>query len=331
MKKFLKASHIALALALTASTSIIPTAFSKSSDQQKINQAPGYYHQMVGNIMVTALYDGYINLPSSLLQGITKKDIQTLFSRMFIVEGKEGVQTAINAYLAHTKEGLILVDAGSAKCFGPTMGNIVSNIHAAGYTPEDVKAVLLTHLHPDHVCGLKSDDGTAAFPNATVYTAEEEENYWLNPANRGAISEKNLPSLKMVQEALAPYIAKHAFRTFKKGENIVTGIKAMPTFGHTPGHTSFKIHSDGSNMLILGDIVHSHAVQFIRPEVSIDFDIDNAKAIEARKNVFKIASQDKWLIGAAHLPFPGIGHVRKEQKGYAWVPVEYSPLIKTKN
>ncbi|MDX7985928.1 MBL fold metallo-hydrolase [Xenorhabdus sp. 12] len=328
MKKLLKASHIALALTLTATTSIIPAAFAKSPDQPKINQAPGYYHQMVGNIMVTALYDGYIYLPSSLLQGITKKDIQALFSRMFIVEGKEGVQTAINAYLAHTKEGLVLVDAGSAKCLGSTMGNIVNNIHAAGYTPEDVKAVLLTHLHTDHVCGLKSDDGKATFPNATVYVAEEEENYWLNPENRGAISEKDLPSIKMVQDAIAPYIAKHAFRTFKKGENIVTGIKAMPTFGHTPGHTSFRIHSDNSNMLILGDIIHSHTVQFIRPEVSIDFDIDNAKAIEARKNVFKIVSQDKWLIGSAHLPFPGIGNVRKDEKGYSWVPVEYSPLLK---
>ncbi|MDX7998186.1 MBL fold metallo-hydrolase [Xenorhabdus sp. Reich] len=327
MKNIFKASRIAITLALIAATSAIPITFAKSSDQQTVNQVPGYYHHMVGDFMVTAIYDGYINLSPSLLKGITAKDIQTLFSRMFIVEEKDGVQTAINAYLVNTKEGLVLIDTGSAKCLGSTMGNIVDNIHAAGYTPETVKTILLTHLHPDHACGLSSADGKAAFPNATVYISQEEKDFWLNPAMSASAPEKDRSFFKMAQDSVAPYIATKTLRTFKIGDNIVPGIEAMPTFGHTAGHTSFRIHSGNNNMLIWGDIVHSYSVQFKRPEVSIEFDADHDKAIEARKYVFKKASQDKWLIGAAHLPFPGIGHIRKDEQGYTWVPIEYSNFL----
>ncbi|KMJ46969.1 beta-lactamase [Xenorhabdus khoisanae] len=331
MKNILKASHLAITLALTTVvTSAIPTAFAKSTDQI-INQAPGYYHQMVGDFMVTAIYDGYLYIPSALLKDIETKDIQTLLARMFLVEGKNGVQTAVNAYLANTKEGLVLIDTGSSKCFGPTMGNAIDNIRAAGYSPEEVKTVLLTHLHPDHSCGIASADGKMAFPNAVVYVSQEEKDYWLNPETMAAAPEGTRATFKMVQDALAPYIAKNAFRTFKSGDNIIPGIEAISTFGHTPGHTSFKLHSGKNNMLIWGDIVHSYSVQFMHPEVAIEYDINNDKAVEARKAIFKKASKEKWLIGAAHLPFPGIGHIGKDAQGYSWVPVEYSNLLKINN
>ncbi|WP_340617085.1 MBL fold metallo-hydrolase [Xenorhabdus entomophaga] len=331
MKNILKASHLAITLALTTVvTSAIPTAFAKSTDKI-INQVPGYYHQMVGDFMVTAIYDGYIYIPSTLLKDIGAKDIQALLARMFLVEGKDGVQTAVNAYLTNTKEGLVLIDTGSSKCFGPTMGNAMDNIRAAGYSPEEVKTVLLTHLHPDHACGIASLDGEMAFPNAVVYVSQEEKDYWLNPETMAAAPEGESAIFKMVQDALAPYIAKNAFRTFKSGDNIIPGIEAISTFGHTPGHTSFKLHSGKNNMLIWGDIVHSYSVQFMHPEVAIEYDINNDKAVEARKTIFKKASKEKWLIGAAHLPFPGIGHIRKDAQRYTWVPIEYSNLLKKNN
>ncbi|CDG16679.1 MBL fold metallo-hydrolase [Xenorhabdus doucetiae] len=331
MKNILKASALAITLSFTtAITSTIPTAFAQPANQL-VNQAPGYYHQMLGDFMVTAIYDGYIYLSPSLLKGIENKDIQTLLARMFQIEEKDGVQTAINAYLVNTKEGLVLIDTGGGKCFGPTMGNIVDNIRAAGYTPEAVKTILLTHMHPDHICGLSSANGKTAFPNATVYAAQEEKDFWLNPEIAASAPKESRSMFKMAQDAIAPYIAKKAFHTFKSGDNVTPGIEIISTFGHTPGHTSFKLHSGNNSMLIWGDIVHSHSVQFTRPEVSIEFDVDNAKAVEARKYIFEKASQEKWLISAAHLPFPGIGHIRKDEQGYSWVPVEYSGMLKAEN
>ncbi|MBD2780348.1 MBL fold metallo-hydrolase [Xenorhabdus szentirmaii] len=123
MKNIFKVSHFAITLAITtASTTTIPASFAKPTHQPIINQVPGYFHHKVGDFMVTALYDGDIYLSPSLLKGIEEKDIQTLLDRMFIMNEKEGVQPAVNAYLVNTKNGLVLIDSGSAKCFGPTMG-----------------------------------------------------------------------------------------------------------------------------------------------------------------------------------------------------------------
>ncbi|MGJ0638528.1 MBL fold metallo-hydrolase [Xenorhabdus bovienii] len=325
MKNILKLIRVSIILVLvgTIAISVIRTVFAKSTEQ-RVNQVSGYYHHMVGDFMVTAVYDGYINVSTSLLKGIEAKDIQELLARMFLVEQKNGVQTAINAYLVNTKDGLVLIDTGAGKCFDSTMGNMIDNIRAAGYYPEEVKKILLTHMHPDHICGLISTDGGAAFPNAIVYISQEEKNFWLNPETAGSLSESNRQFLKIAQRSIAPYIDKKALRTFKSEDNVIPGIEAISTFGHTPGHISFRLHSGKNNMLIWGDIVHSHSVQFIHPEVSIEFDIDNDKAIGVRKSIFKKLKYDKWLIGAAHLPFPGIGHIRKDSKGYVWVPIEYS-------
>lgn len=302
-------------------------AMAESNIQQE-TQVPGYYRYQVGDAVVTAVYDGYINLASSLLKDIDAKDIQTLLAKMFQEEGSEGVQTAVNAYIVKMNNELVLIDSGAAKCFGPTMGNIVDNIKAAGYAPDQVKKVLLTHMHPDHICGLVTADGKAAFPNATVIASQSEKDFWLNPKVAEAAPEGSKPFFKMAQDSIEPYLAKGAFRTFKSGDNVLPGIDSLPTPGHTPGHTSFMLTSANKNMLIWGDIVHSHAVQFANPEVSIEFDTDNKLAVETRKQTFEEAAQGKWLVAGAHLPFPGIGHVRKDERGYTWVPVEYAQLAK---
>ncbi|MEX0447020.1 MBL fold metallo-hydrolase [Xenorhabdus sp. SGI246] len=332
MKNIFKKSCLAITLALAGvmATSTMSTASMKFAEQPA-NQVPGYYHYLVGDFTVTAVYDGHIDLSPALLKGLDEKNIQALIARMFQIENKKGIQTAINAYLVNTKAGLILIDAGSSHCFGPTAGNIINNIRSAGYQPEEIKAILLTHMHPDHACGITSPEGKALFLNATVYISEEENNFRLNPQLIASTSEKNQSFANRVQEAVAPYIAAKALHTFKSGKEVISGIKAISTFGHTPGHTSYLIHSGKSHMLILGDIVHFHAVQLPHPEVSIEFDVDNNKAIEARKSIFEKASHQQWLIGGAHLPFPGIGHIRKEKQGYKWVPVEYSNVLKTSN
>lgn len=137
--------------------------------QQK-TQVPGYYRLMLGQFEVTALYDGAIDLDEKLLKNIDKRDIQRLLAREFLKGPK--VQTAVNAYLVNTGNKLILVDAGAAKLFGPGLGNIVDNLKAAGYTPEQVDTVLITHLHGDHINGLVTPDGQRVFANAEVWSAK---------------------------------------------------------------------------------------------------------------------------------------------------------------
>lgn len=289
-------------------------------------QVPGYYRATVGDFDVTALYDGFAELPAALLKGMQAKEVQDLLARMF-VQSAPAVQTAVNAYLIHTGEHLVLVDTGAAQCFGPTLGQTLAHLRAAGYQPQDVDTVLLTHLHPDHLCGLLDAQGQRAFPNATVLAAQADADFWLNEKTAQAAPQAMQGMFAMARQSVAPYQAAGRFKTFADGQqHLLPGISALPSRGHTPGHTSYKVSSKGRELLVWGDIVHSHAVQFAHPEVSIEFDTDPKQAIATRQALFQQAAQQGWMIAGAHLPFPGLGHIRQDAKGYAWVPVEFGPV-----
>ncbi|MGC3962141.1 MAG: MBL fold metallo-hydrolase [Rhodocyclaceae bacterium] len=287
-------------------------------------QVPGYYRMQLGDFEVTALYDGFVVLDQKLMKGASASDIQSLLARMFL-STTEGTQTAVNAYLVNTGTHLVLVDTGTAQCFGPSLGNIGANLKASGYTPEQVNVVLLTHLHPDHACGLVSTDGKAAFPNALVRAARVEADYWLSESIAAKAPTDAQAFFKMARDAVAPYVTLGRFSTYSAGETLLPGLKIVPSPGHTPGHTSYLFQSKGQSILLWGDIIHNHAVQFARPEVAFDFDVDSKVAIATRKRLLADVAKEKFWVGGAHLPFPGIGHVRADEHGYSWVPVEYAP------
>lgn len=293
--------------------------------QQK-TQVPGYYRLMLGQFEVTALYDGAIDLDEKLLKNIDKRDIQRLLAREFLKGPK--VQTAVNAYLVNTGNKLILVDAGAAKLFGPGLGNIVDNLKAAGYTPEQVDTVLITHLHGDHINGLVTPDGQRVFANAEVWSAKADNDFWLSEVIAAQAPKDFQPFFKMSRDAAAPYLAAGKWKTFDSDRELLAGVSSVDTHGHTPGHASYLFQSGDQRLLVLGDLVHNHAVQFARPEVAFEFDNDPKQAVATRKRVFHKAAREKLMVAGMHLPFPGVGHVRKEAKGYAWVPAEFAPLAK---
>ena len=309
---------------LSGLTGLSAPAAHAAAPQQKV-QVPGYYRMALGTLEVTALYDGYVDLAPKLLKGASSREVQKLLARMFL-ESSKGVQTAVNAYLVNTGEQLILVDTGAAGCFGPTLGNVVANLKAAGHQPEQVDAVLLTHLHADHVCGLSTPDGKAVFPNATVHVSQAEADFWLSKDVMASKPEGMKPFFEMAQKSVAPYQAAGKLKTFKAGDEVAKGVQAVATPGHTPGHTSYLLGSGDKRLMMWGDIVHSHATQFVKPEVAIEFDVDSTQAIRTRKAMFKEAAKQGYWVTGAHLPFPGIGHVGKDGKAFRWVPVEYGPL-----
>lgn len=322
---FARSALLAVALAACSVSASLPLAASAAPVAKQQTQVPGFYRMALGEFEVTALYDGYVSLDPKLLKGASAEDIQGLLAKMF-VESSKGVQTAVNAYLINTGNQLLLVDAGAAQCFGPTLGVIQDNIKAAGYQPEQIDTVLLTHLHPDHACGLLNGDGGMAFPNASVHVPEGEAAYWLSAEEAAKAPEGRQGMFTMAQAAVAPYVAADKLKRYGEQGPGIAGVTDVASHGHTPGHSGYLFSSGDSRLLVWGDIVHSHAVQFSRPEVTIEFDSDSAAAISSRKKAFAAAARDKLWVAGAHLPFPGIGHVRAEGEGYAWVPVEYAPL-----
>jgi glyoxylase-like metal-dependent hydrolase (beta-lactamase superfamily II) len=320
MSKFF---HYLLAICLSVTLGI--ATFAQAEAPQVQTQVPGYYRTQFGQFEITALYDGAIEIDTNLLKNVSIDDVERLLSRMFV--GNPKMQTAVNAYLINTGDNLVLIDTGAGNLFGPSLGHILENMKAAGYDSAQVDTVIITHLHGDHIGGLNDDSGQPHFPKATIFSSQADNDFWLSPKVFAEATPEIKPFFEMARNSAAPLIATGQWQTFSEGSVIVPGIKAVTANGHTPGHTAYSVESEGQKLLVLGDLVHAHAVQFAQPEVSIEFDIDQQQAIKTRQAIFESTATSKSLVAGMHLPFPGIGHIRAEGAGrYSWVPIEFAPL-----
>ncbi|HSC80880.1 MAG TPA: MBL fold metallo-hydrolase [Chitinolyticbacter sp.] len=287
------------------------------------DQAPGYFRLALGDYEVTALYDGYNDLSPGLLLGLDPTRIQALLAREALAG--ERLQTNFNAFLINTGEHLILVDSGAGQCIGPTAGHLLENLAAAGYAAEQVDTILLTHMHLDHVCGLVDGKGAALFANAQVYAAQAEAEYWLDHKRLAEAPANAREFFAIAQRSLAPYQASGRLHTFVPPASPLREVEVLSGSGHTPGSTQYRVASKGQALVFIGDMIHVGAVQFAHPEVAIRFDVDSQQAIAARQTAFsKLAGEGSW-VAAAHLAFPGIGHISADGAAFHWAPALYGP------
>lgn len=292
-----------------------------------LQQVPGYYAMQLGSVHVVALLDGFYPLPPKDLSGIDPNIAAALNSSDDVPQTAEGLRTAFTAYLIDTGAHRVLIDAGTSQCFGPTLGRLPEQLRAAGYNVADIDDILITHAHPDHLCGVADAAGTPIYPNATVWLATEDAAYWLDPNSEKSAKAFFKPLFAMARTATQGYAAKGHLKFFKVDDRMPAGIQLIPTHGHTPGHSGYLVDGgDGQKLLVWGDIVHYHAVQFTHPEAVYAGDYNPAQAKAQRVALFQRATDQHWWIAGAHLPFPGIGHLKRQGSAYTWVPTEFSPL-----
>ncbi|MFP8965087.1 MBL fold metallo-hydrolase [Pokkaliibacter sp. CJK22405] len=302
---------------ITALGVVAPAAYAKAP---MVKTQAGYYRTMLGNFEVTVLSDGTNPLPADkLLKGIAPDELNALLKQQHLTNP---VTTSVNEVLINTGEKLILIDTGTGG-MGPTNGRMLKSLKNAGYSPEQVDEIYITHMHPDHVGGL-SHEGERVFPNAVVKASEVEANYWLDEDTMAKAPEGKQRGFAVAMEEMEPYQKAGAFQTFSSGALLSPGITAQAEFGHTPGHETYTIESEGQKLIVLGDLIHFAAVQFAHPEYAVGFDSDDKEAIAARKAVFDHAAENGTLVVGAHLPFPGLGYINKSDNGYQWVPINYS-------
>jgi glyoxylase-like metal-dependent hydrolase (beta-lactamase superfamily II) len=167
-----------------------------------------------------------------------------------------------------------------------------------------------------------------AFPNATLRIDKADTDFWLSEAVMNRAPENTRDFFKGAMASANPYLAAGKLKTFEGETELVPGVTAVPTHGHTPGHTIYRIESKGQTLVLWGDLMHVAAVQFDNPNVTIAFDTDSKKALAQRRKAFAEAAKKGWLVGVAHVSFPGLGHLRAAPngKGYTWVPLNYSTL-----
>jgi glyoxylase-like metal-dependent hydrolase (beta-lactamase superfamily II) len=289
-------------------------------------QVPGVYHLSCGDILVTALNDGTFGKGVDFFDYVTGTPKDQLLAMHRATYRAVPPSIAVNAFVLHMADRLVLVDSGCGSTFGSELGMLAGNLAAVGVRPEDIDTILMTHLHPDHVGGLTDASQGAVFPNAELIVHASEQSYWSDPSIlASATDEQDRQWIQLTLAALAAYRGRT--RLITQGE-VLPGISAVPEPGHTPGHTGWLITSGGETLLIWGDIVHLQGIQFRYPEAGMSsVDVDSAQATVTRRRIMDMAAADHVRVAGMHLDFPGFGHVVREGDHFAFVPDPWRSVL----
>jgi len=284
---------------LIASFSGVPFAMNAQAASPVMRQPQaGWLRVTVGDAEVTALSDGTMVLTPDMLTGVPQAEIARHLRNAHMHD--QTLHTSVNIYLIRHGGRMVLVDGGCGLFYGPSLNKLPASLKAAGYAPEQITDVLLTHAHDDHAGGLVVG-GKLIFPNATVHLERREG----------------------VNSMVAPYQKAGKLAHFDGSAELVPGIRSQPTPGHTPGHSGFVLESQGQKLIFWGDLMHIEEVQFPAPQINSIFDSNRVEAMAQRQKAFADAAEKGYLVAGAHITYPGIGRLAKEGSGYRWWPLRY--------
>jgi glyoxylase-like metal-dependent hydrolase (beta-lactamase superfamily II) len=316
-REFLKTGVLSFVYAAVAGASG-GIALAGQSPARPGQQQAGYYRLRIGDVDVIALSDGTVPINAALLDA-KPEHIGALLKAS---RATSPLDASVNAFLIVKGTRLILVDAGTGDLLGPTLNKLPAGLAAAGYKPEQITDILLTHIHSDHTGGLVVRN-KPVFPNATIHLERKEAEYWLNPDNKAAANTHHKHMFDQAQNSVGPYAAAGKLRYFDGAEALFPGISSFPAPGHTPGHSFYILESKGEKLVFWGDTIHIAEVQFPEPGVTIQYDTAPEAAAKQRKLALAKAEQEGYLVAAAHISFPGVGRVVAANPGYRWIPVTY--------
>lgn len=272
----------------------------------------------LGSATLTTVSDGNLVLPGSFVFDPMPQGGLTSILKQY---GLSADRLTPECNLALYRDGArtVLFDVGSGPDFMPTAGQITDGLDALGLTPEDISHVVFTHAHPDHIWGLLDEFDEPLFYDATYMMGRAEWDYWWNPETVNTIGDARAAfavGAKRRMEAI-----EDAVVLFDDGDEVVPGISALSSPGHTPGHMAFEIRQGSDSALVVGDAIGNHHVAFARPEWESGSDQDAALAVATRMMLFdRLSSEQMPLIGF-HLPNGGMGRVDTASDGFRFVAV----------
>jgi glyoxylase-like metal-dependent hydrolase (beta-lactamase superfamily II) len=286
-------------------------------------QAPSFYRFKLGSIEATVVSDGPlpIGAPSRTFRGPTEPELSKMMADYFLPA--DNVVLDQNALVINTGDKLALFDTGmsTVKRPGTKTGRLMMSLQQAGIDPKDIDAIVLTHPHIDHCGGMVADDGSRLFPNAQVYLQEIDFNFWMDDRRMGTPAEG---SARTARKNLPAYRDRIIF--IKDGQEVLPGVQAMHTPGHTVGHTVYMISSGGQTICNIGDIAH-HLILFDKPRMEVNFDTDPKPGVETRVKLLDMLAAQRIPLLAYHMPWPGIGHLAKNGDGFRYIatPMQLVP------
>ena len=283
----------------------------------------------LGRFECTAIADGMLNYPlESMFANVSREQIVEVLRQHSLPT--EHITTPYTCLLVDTGQHKVLVDtgAGNIGVLAPRMfpsidhsttvtGKLPGNMRALGIQPSEIDTIVITHAHPDHVGGTLDEAGGLVFPNAHYFISRDEWEFWVSDA---AAAQAPASMVNIARQNLAPL--QDRMTLIGDGAEIVPGIRAIATPGHTPGHIALSISSDGHQVLHISDVV-LYPLHLEYPEWVPVFDISPEQAAASKHRIFDRAAEEHALVFGHHFPpFPNLGYVHKLEAGWQWQPME---------
>lgn len=308
---------LSLGLAASAALAFAPRpGIARSTDATAV--LPSISRRKIGAVQITAVSDGFIDIPLGVFTGAPAAEIEAAFQARFARRPDGTHRLGFTVWLIDDGEQLVLIDTGYAGA-AQTTGRLPEILATLGVGLADIDAVLITHMHDDHTSGLLAN-GRPAFPNAEVFIHRDDVVYFTDPARASAAPEILKRSFEMAGRVVASLPRLQRF----DGERALTrSISAVDLRGHTPGHTGYRISDGGESLLIVGDALFDPAIHPARTDIGIAFEPDPAAAAAMRVRLFPKAAEERALLAATHMPFPGVGRIVRGTAGLEWAPADW--------
>jgi glyoxylase-like metal-dependent hydrolase (beta-lactamase superfamily II) len=317
------------AAAAAAASSVVPPVLAAAPPSGK--QAPGFYRYKVGDIEISVVNDGVSRMPiaEGFVENASRDDVNAALSAAFLE--RDFYAGPYNPIVINNGSKLALVDTGTgAQAFTASKGlngRLPLNLAAAGIDINAIDTVIISHYHGDHINGLIKADGSLAFPNAEILVPAVEHKFWMDDGERSrAKKPRVIAGFDNVRRVMNGEVLKR-LRTYEWGKEVIGGVTAVGTPGHTPGHTSHVVASGSTSVYVQADVTHAPFLFARHPEWHFMLDVEPVEAEATRRKVYDMLVADRMLVQGFHYPFPSVGHVEKSGAGYREVLVNWNPLI----
>jgi glyoxylase-like metal-dependent hydrolase (beta-lactamase superfamily II) len=314
-RRDLLAGSSAIAAAGLLEASLLGSALPANAKAPQLKtQAPAFYRFNIGGIEATVVSDGVlVGVTKTTFVGPQAGDVEKMMTDLFLPADKFVMDE--NALVINTGDKLALFETGMASVVrNHDMGLLVDNLKAAGIDPADIDYLIPSHGHIDHIGGILAADGSRNFPNAQIYISQADLEFWTNETLAGTPAEG---SMRAARKNLLPNRDRILF--YSDGKEVIPGVQAMSTPGHTVGHTCFVINSGADTLFFAGDLAH-HNIIIENPRLEDIFDTDRQLGIKTRLKTMDMLAGERLRSLVYHLPWPGLGHFVKRGDGFHFEP-----------
>jgi glyoxylase-like metal-dependent hydrolase (beta-lactamase superfamily II) len=325
-------------LAGAASASALPSfalwnaQFARAATPPAGKQAASFYRYKVGTIEVTVLSDGIARVPvtEAFVLNVKPEEVNAALREAYMEPGV--FIGPYNPIVLNTGTRLVLIDMGTGEAnyiaTKGVAGQLLTNMAAAGIDSKSVDTIIISHYHGDHINGLLKADNSLAFPNAEVLVPAPEHKYWTDAGEESRAATPRITDIfKGVRRVIGNAEVMKRLRTYELDKEVIPGVLAVATPGHTPGHTSHIVTSGSSTVYVQADVTHAPFLFARHPGWHAFYDHDPVAAEATRRKVYDMLAAEKMMVQGFHYPFPSVAHVEKTAEGYREIPMPWSPVL----